>query len=116
MQAHIVPRFHLGRFATPPGRNGFIYVINKRTGRPERVHVKDTCSSENFYVIEDDAGNEDAILEDMLQKIESYTARRIDRLVTNPGVIPPDDERLTLALYLALTHMRTPRMREQLRW
>lgn len=116
MQAHIVPRFHLGRFATPPGRNGFIYAINKRTGRPERVPVKDTCTSEDFYVIEDGAGNEDAILEDMLQKLESYSARRIDRLVTNPGVVPPDDERLTLALYLALTHMRTPRMREQLRW
>jgi hypothetical protein len=40
MQAHIVPRFHLGRFATPPGRDGFIYAINKRTGRPDKVPVK----------------------------------------------------------------------------
>jgi len=116
VQAHIVPRFHLGRFATPPGRNGFIYAINKRTGRPEKVPVKDTCTSEDFYVIEDDAGKQDAILEDMLQKIESYSARRIERLVAQPGVTPPDDERLTLANYLVLTHMRTPWMREQMRW
>jgi hypothetical protein len=116
MQAHIVPRFHLGRFATPPGRNGFIYLIDKPSGQNARVPVKQACTAEDFYVIEDDAGNQDAVLEDMLQKIESYSARRIDRLVNNPGETPPDDERLTLALYLVLTNTRTPRMREQLRW
>lgn len=116
MQAHIVPRFHLGRFATPPGRDGFVYIINKRSGRPERVPVKSTCTAEDFYVLEDEAGNEDAVFEDMLQKVESYSARRIDRLVTRLGEVPPENERLTLALYLALTHMRTPRMREHLRW
>jgi hypothetical protein len=116
MQAHIVPRFHLGRFASPPGRDGFIYVTNKRSGAPSREPVKDTCTAEDFYVIEDDAGNQDAVLEDMLQKVESYSARRIERLVSRPGVVPPDDERLTLALYLVLTHMRTPRMREHMRW
>jgi hypothetical protein len=116
VQAHIVPRFHLGRFATPPGRNGFVYAINKRSGRPERVPVKNTCTAEDFYVLEDEAGNKDAVFEDMLQKIESYSARRIERLVTQPGVVPREEERLTLALYLALTHMRTPRMHEHLRW
>jgi hypothetical protein len=28
MQAHIVPRFHLGRFATPPGRHGYVHVVD----------------------------------------------------------------------------------------
>jgi hypothetical protein len=116
VQAHIVPRFHLGRFATPPGRRGFIYSIEKGTGRNKRVAVKDACTAEDFYVIEDDAGNPDLTLEDMLQKIESYSARRIDRLVKTPGVPPSDDERYTLAAYLVLTDMRTPRRREHLRW
>jgi hypothetical protein len=100
----------------PPGRNGSIYSIGKRRGRPDCVRVKDACTAHDFYVIEDDAGNKDAVLEDMLQKVESYAARRIDRLVTRPGVTPPEDERMTLALYLVLTYMRTPRMRDQIRW
>lgn len=84
MQAHIVPRFHLGRFATPPGRRGFVYLIEKRTGRTERVRVDRTCTA--------------------------------GRLVANPGETPSERDRLTLALYLVLTNMRTPRMREHLRW
>lgn len=116
MQAHIVPRFHLGRFATPPGRRGFVYLIEKRTGRTERVRVDRTCTAEDFYIIEDDAGNQDAVLEDMLQKVESYSALRIERLVAHPGEQPSERDRLTLALYLVLTNMRTPRMREHLRW
>lgn len=115
MQAHIVPRFHLGRFAMPPGRNGFIYLIEKGRGRNERVHVKRACTAEDFYIVEDKAGNETAVLEDMLQKIESYCALRIDRLV-DTGAKPSDNDRLTLAHYVVLTHMRTPRMREHLRW
>jgi len=116
MQAHIVPRFHLGRFATPPGRRGFIYVIDKRSGRTAKEPVAKTCTAEDFYALENDAGEKDMILEDMLQKVESYSAQRIERLVRNSGVTPPDDERHTLALYLVLANMRTPRMREHLRW
>jgi hypothetical protein len=100
----------------PPGRYGHVCVIHKPTGRTERVQVSNACTAEDFYAIEDDAGNKDMVLEDMLQKIESYSARRIERLVANPGVTPTDDERHTLALYVVLTNMRTPRMREHLRW
>jgi hypothetical protein len=115
MQAHIVPRFHLGRFAVPQGRNGFVSVIDKG-GRTESVHVADVCTATDFYVIEDAAGNEDAVLEDMLQKVESYSARRIEQLVVREGEKPSERDRLTLSLYLVLTNMRTPRMRDHLRW
>jgi hypothetical protein len=114
MKAHIVPRFHLGRFATPPGRDGFIYVIDKG-GRNDRIRVKDAATAEDFYIVEDDGGNPTVVLEDMLQKIESFCARRIERLVST-GQKPSDNDRLTLAYYVVLTHMRTPRMRDHLRW
>src|SRR5919109_3653241 len=42
MKAHIVPRFHLGRFATPPSRNGFIYVIEK--SGPDRAPSSSSMS------------------------------------------------------------------------
>ncbi|MDX6450592.1 MAG: hypothetical protein QOH16_641 [Gaiellaceae bacterium] len=115
MQAHIVPRFHLGRFASPPGRNGSVYVIDKRTGRSFREPVKNACTATDFYVIEDKAGNESAVIEDMLQKLESYCARRIEQLVKAAGK-PSDNDRYTLAMYVVLTATRTPRMREHLRW
>ena len=75
MQAHIVPRFHLGRFATPPGRRGFVYLIEKRTGRTERVRVDRTCTAEDFYIIEDDAGNQDAVLEAASQVVSTSVIR-----------------------------------------
>jgi hypothetical protein len=91
VQAHIVPRFHLGRFANPPGRNGYVYLIEK-TGRNQRIPVKQAATAEDFYLIEDREGNQSAVLEDALQKIESYCARRIERLVSS-GVKPSDDDR-----------------------
>lgn len=115
MQAHIVPRFHLGRFATPRGRNGYIHLIDMRTGRNSRVPVKTASTATDFYVIEDKAGNRSAAVEDMLQKIESYCARRIEQLVRT-GKEPRGNDRYTLAMYVVLTWMRTPRMRDHLRW
>jgi hypothetical protein len=49
------------------------------------VRVDRACVEKDYYIIEDDEGNKNPALEDALQKIESYSARRIARLVENPA-------------------------------
>ena len=51
----------------------------------------------------------------MLQKIESYSARRIEQLVRTSKT-PNVNDRYALAMYVVLTWMRTPRMRDHMRW
>ena len=107
---HTVSRFLVDRFArdTPQGRR--VCQLEITTGRTAQVGPRSVAVSKHFYSI-DIAGERSPVVEETLGKVEDVAAPRIRSLVA--GDFPIREQRLELALFIAMTRLRTPTWRDQ---
>jgi hypothetical protein len=111
---HYVPQSYLRQFAN----DEHLYVFDKTQRRRFGAHIEDVCSERAFYEFEglEDAIGPDQGLEDLFQGFEDAGARAIRDTVGSirEGAFTelPQSQRLDLALFLAIQHLRTKRMRE----
>lgn len=106
---HYLPQFHLRRFGFGDG-NGLIYRFDKTDGSIARTTVKGSAFEVNYYTLTTPDGSRDTGLEAALSRVESNAAPAIARLLElTPGrQAISEDDRVAIALYLALLHGRVP--------
>jgi Protein of unknown function (DUF4238) len=107
---HTVARFLLERFAVDRGRGPRVCQLDKRTGRPRQVGPRDATIEKHFYSIDID-GRRDPVVEETLGKIENVAAPLIGQLAA--GEFPERERRAELALFIAMSWLRTPAWRQQ---
>lgn len=107
---HTVARFLLERFAVDRGKGVKVCQLDKTTGRPRQVSPRDATVEKHFYSIDID-GRRDPAVEEALGKIESVAAPLIRAL--EAGDLPEGQQRAELALFIAMSWLRTPAWRQQ---
>src|ERR1039458_1156297 len=113
-KSHYVPQAYLRQFANDER----LYVCDKAQRRYYGSHIKDVCSERDFYECEglEDVTGPDYRVEDLFHGFEDAGARVIRDTVEaiRQGAFTelPKSQRLDLALFLAMQHLRTKRMRE----
>ena len=113
-KSHYVPQAYLRQFANDER----LYVFDKAQRRYYGSHIKDVCSERDFYECEglEDVTGPDYRVEDLFHGFEDAGARVIRDTVEaiRQGAFTelPKSQRLDLALFLAMQHLRTKRMRE----
>jgi hypothetical protein len=109
---HIVSAFLLERFARDTKRGRLVAMLDKRTGKPTSVSPRDAAVRRHFYSIDVDDGRRDPGIEEVLSKIESIAAPLVRRV--EEGEFPVREQRLELAMFVAVCWLRTPAWREQM--
>ncbi|MBE2318399.1 DUF4238 domain-containing protein [Solirubrobacter sp. CPCC 204708] len=104
---HYVPSFLLARWATPQKREGRLAVLTVATGRTETTKPDNVAFVGELYSLHDDDGVLDRKIETFMSIIEGHAADPIKRLGTAPQSIA-DEDRWTIAFFLALQQGRTP--------
>jgi hypothetical protein len=87
-------------------------MLDKRTGKPTSVSPRDAAVRRHFYSIDVDDGRRDPGIEEVLSKIESIAAPLVRRV--EEGDFPVREQRLELAMFVAVCWLRTPAWREQM--
>jgi HAMP domain-containing protein len=87
-------------------------MLEKATGRPRHVSPRDATVRRHFYSIDVDEGRRDVAVEEVLSVIENAAAPMIQRLLDGEDR-PVRNDRLTLAMFLAVCWLRTPVWREE---
>jgi hypothetical protein len=103
---HFVPAFALSKFATPRKRDGVIFQLDTNTGQPRKTTPDQACFAEDLYTHDAD-GTPDRVLEAFLSIVENYAAQALERFLADPLNLS-DEDRQTLAYYLAFQYQRTP--------
>lgn len=112
---HYVPRFLVARFASPPSARGTLLQLDRGTGRVLRTSPSNAAVIGRYYDFTtggDEFPPDGA--ENLLGVVEGAAAPLVRRLAA-PGSTLRDDERLTMALFVALLFLRVPAQREWLR-
>src|SRR5207245_1774871 len=104
---HTVSRFLLGRFAQegPSGRR--VCQLEVGTGRPRQVSPRDATVAKHFYSIDIADGERSTVVEEVLGLIENVAAPLVAGLADGDDV-PTGEKRAELALYIAMSKLRTP--------
>ena len=104
---HFVPAFVLAQFAMPRGdRRGFLFQLDTASGKPQKTTPNDTAFEKDLYVRETEDGR-DLVLESFFSVVEKHASAAFMRLMDNPLAIS-DDDRQTIAYFLAFQYTRTP--------
>jgi Protein of unknown function (DUF4238) len=107
---HYVPRFLLRNFGN--GKKDQLWVYDKTTRRSFKSNVKNVAAESRFYDFER-AGAQRS-LEPSLANLESRTKPVISKLIATDTLLAvPDEERLTLAAFVATLLTRTKTFREE---
>ncbi|NEN05314.1 DUF4238 domain-containing protein [Diaminobutyricibacter tongyongensis] len=110
---HIVPRFHLERFADSRGQ---LAVRNRTTGVTTRRAIRD-LAVKDFYTTASEDGELNSSFESLLNVIEGAAAEAIRSHLDLEAFAHPrefrDDERLKLDTYAAAQAVRGMRVRRQ---
>ncbi|HTU13672.1 MAG TPA: DUF4238 domain-containing protein [Solirubrobacterales bacterium] len=112
---HYVPRFLVARFANPAGPRGTLVQLDRGTGRALRTSPTNAAVIGHYYDFT--TGGDDFPVdgvEDVLGIVEGATAPLIAGLAT-PNAVLGDEDRLTLALFVAFLFLRVPSQRAWLR-
>jgi hypothetical protein len=104
---HFVPSFALSKFATPQKRDGVLFQLDTKTGQPKKMTPDQSCFVEELYTQEDDTGTQDRVLEAFFSIVENYAAQALGRFLADPFELT-DEDRQTIAYYLAFQYQRTP--------
>jgi Protein of unknown function (DUF4238) len=106
---HYVPRFYLDYFASEvsPGRR-LLWAYDKAGGAPRPQTPKDTAVESNFYTVDTITGRTVAI-EESFSELETAAAAVLKRL-QDPGAELVESDILVLTEFLAMLHVRGPRM------
>lgn len=107
---HYVPRFYLEGF-TDPNNLGFLWVYEKGTEKPFRSKPKSIAFEKHYYTQTTDQGEKDSeTLENLFSLVESEAAPVFQKIKSLE--MPDINEKLTLASFIALLFLRTPRWRK----
>jgi hypothetical protein len=104
---HFIPRFHLARFTRERDGRDYLFQLDVRTGRPQRIQPEQAASRRYFYAVLDDDGVRNNRIEGFLALAERHAAPAFERLLARPGRLN-DSDRATIAFFLALLDARTP--------
>lgn len=104
---HFVPSFALSKFATPQKRDGVLFQLDTKTGQPRKTTPDRSCFVEELYTQQDDTGTQDRVLEAYFSIVENHAAQALPRFIAGPTNLT-DEDRQTLAYYLAFQYQRTP--------
>lgn len=104
---HYVPSFLLARWAKPQKRKGTIYELEVTTGQVGATQPDKVSWERELYAVEEGVNSSAMIVESFLGVIESHASDPIKNLGSFPGEIT-DDDRETIAFFLALQQMRSP--------
>jgi hypothetical protein len=115
---HTVTRFLLDRFARDTDKGRLVCQLDKTLGATKQISPRDATIVKDFYSVETDDGLDPAV-ENALADIEGATAPLIaslakvgpDGLAERPEL--PLHERARLALFIAISRVRTPIWWEQ---
>ena len=109
---HFVPEFHLGQFAS--GQRREVWVFDKRWGKYARKPVASSAFSRDYYALPGATEDERLALEREFARLENLVAplvRRLDAAQSGPTGLD-GNERINLAGYAALLHVRVPAYRD----
>lgn len=107
---HIVPQFHLRRFADPQRK---VRQLSRDDRDGRLIAVKRATVRDGFYNIRTAAGDDHDGWEQILGTLETSAARVVAAIIER-GVWPlPDRERERLANWIAAQYLRTPAFRFQ---
>ncbi|MFN8629181.1 MAG: DUF4238 domain-containing protein [Chloroflexota bacterium] len=109
---HFLPEFHLGLFAT--GRRREVWVFDKLHGKYGRRPVASSAFSRDYYALPGATEDERLALEREFARLENLVApliRRLDSVPPGPTALD-EGERINLAGYAALLHVRVPAYRD----
>ncbi len=107
-----MPEFHLGQFAT--GRRREVWVFDKLHGKYGRRPVASSAFSRDYYALPGATEEERLALERDFARLENLIAPLVRRLAAaDPGPTAlMSNERINLAGYAALLHVRVPAYRD----
>ena len=107
---HYVPQFLLRKFGN--GKKDQLNVFDKHTGRSFPSNAKNVASESRFYDYQ--IGDEGATVEPNLAELESATKPIFEKILENDSTsILNENERETIATFLAVQFTRTKAAREQ---
>lgn len=116
---HWVPQFYLRYFATPESRDSktpqvWIFSKNPGDGEEEITSVRNVCGKRYLYSPKQLDGSRNWALDDKLNDVEALLGEVWPALAT--GFVDLSDEhiRKALSLFVSITHMRHPDMRDAL--
>jgi hypothetical protein len=106
---HYVPRFYLDYFASEisPGHR-LLWAYDKAGGAPRPQTPKDTAVESNFYTVDTTTGRTVAI-EESFSELETAAAAVL-KCLQDPGAELVESNVLVLTEFLAMLHVRGPRM------
>ena len=104
---HYVPSFLLARWATPQTRDGRLFSLMVASGDVTQRKPGKVALLRDLYTLDRFEKSVNLVIEAFLGVIEGYAADPIKRLGAAPAAIC-DDDRATIAFFLALQQGRTP--------
>ena len=107
---HFVPRFHLRRFVDSEQKQELIWVYERGKEGPELRALDKVAAQKDYYAFKTEEGKKVQDIEAMLSQIEGRAAPILHRIQAQDGRISRED-RSTLALFLSLGCLRTPKFR-----
>jgi hypothetical protein len=102
-----VPSFLLARWATPQAREGRLFSLNVTSGKVTEQKPGNVALEKDLCTLNRDAKTIDLVIEAFLSLIEGHASDPIKRLGAAPSAVS-DDDRATIAFFLALQQGRTP--------
>ena len=109
---HYVPSFLLARWATPQNRDGALWALTVGTGDVARRKPGKVALQKDLYTLDKGTMSINLVIEAFLGIIEQHAADAIKRVAAAPQTIS-DDDRWTIAYFLAIQQGRTPPGLEQ---
>jgi Protein of unknown function (DUF4238) len=108
---HYVPRFLLRNFCT--GKKSKLWAYDKSTAKSFETNIQNVAGERDFY--EAEIGGRILSLEQGLSAMESKTAAIIDRILAQRSIgALSDDDRIQIAVFVAIQMQRVPNQREHL--
>ena len=108
---HYVPRFLLRNFCV--GEEPCLWVYDKKSDKKFKTSVERIAGERGFYEVT--VGDVELSLEEGLSRLESESSKVINRIITTKSIgVLNDEERTTLAVFVAVQMLRVPNHRESM--
>lgn len=112
---HTIPKFYLNGFADrslDKGDARYVWVYEKGKSEIRKASTREVAHERDFYdVIRPDGTEDKTALDDALKRLES-DASRVFR-VLNHDEDPSEEDRITLAVFIATMYLRVPEFRSK---
>ncbi|MBE7525973.1 DUF4238 domain-containing protein [candidate division WWE3 bacterium] len=113
---HWVPQFYLRYFATPESRDTkhpkvWIFSKESKDENDSLTSIRNVCGKNYLYSPQQLDGDRSWALEDKLNDVETLLGPIWSDLATNFVALEDEQIRQSLALFVSITHMRHPDMR-----